>query len=199
MFEHRVLFVSRDLYLSLRAIVHINVLTSMQNCDMIPYQNWRIIKMGRNPTGERNYQIEKMWNVHHEITRMLLMGMKSVDIARQLNVSEVMVSYTKNSALVQRKLDIMQGARDMDAVSISKRIQELAPKAVDVLDRLLESEVESIAFKSAVDVLDRAGHGAVKKEMTLTGHLTSNDIEDIKSRAREIGLCRQPVLEIEAA
>lgn len=152
--------------------------------------------MGRNPTGERNYQIEKMWNVHHEITRMLLMGMKSVDIAQQLNVSEVMVSYTKNSALVQRKLDVMQGARDMDAVSISKRIQDLAPKAVDVLERLLDSEVESMQFKAAVDTLDRAGHGAVKKELSLTGHLTQDDIEDIKTRAREIGLCKQPIIEL---
>lgn len=146
--------------------------------------------MGRNPTGEREYQIEKMWNVHHEISRLLLLGMKNVDIARQLNVSEVMVSYTKNSALVQRKLDIMSGARDHDAVTISNRIKELAPKAVEVMEGLLDSEVEMIQFRAAVDILDRAGHGAVKKEISLHGELTEADLIDIKNRAREIGLCK---------
>lgn len=146
--------------------------------------------MARPPTGERNYQISHMWDVHHEIVRLLVMGAKSKDIAKQLNVSDAMVSYTANSAIVQRQIAVMRGARDADAVTISKKIQELAPKAVEVLDKLLDSQQENIQLKSAVDVLDRAGHGAVKKEMSLVGHLTKEDIDEIKARAKETGLCR---------
>ncbi len=144
--------------------------------------------MGRHPTGERQYQIEHMWNVHHEICRLSLAGMHNVDIARHLGISEVTVSTTLNSEIVKRKMAVLQGARDMDAVSIAKRIQELAPKAVDVLNDLLDSQVEAIQLRSAVDVLDRAGHGAVKKELSLTGHLSKDDIDQIKNRAKEVGL-----------
>jgi predicted transcriptional regulator len=146
--------------------------------------------MGRPATGNREYTIQNIWNQHHEIMRLAVMGLKQVEIARKLGVSEVMVSYTLNSPIVKRKLDIMQGARDINAVDVAKEIHRLAPKAIAKLDELLDSQVEAIAFKASVDILDRAGHGAIKKEMSLSGHLTKDDIDEIKNRAKEIGLCK---------
>lgn len=166
------------------------VLTTTVFCDTLLPREWRYMLMGAHPTGERKYQIEHMWNVHHEILRLSLTGMKGVDIARQLNISEATVSTTLNSEIAKRKMARLQGARDMDAVSVSKKIQELAPKAVEVLDKLLDSQVEAIKFRTAADVLDRAGHGAVKKELNISGHLSKEDIDEIKNRAKEIGLVR---------
>lgn len=151
--------------------------------------------MGRPPTGERQYAIETMWNVHHEIVRLAVMGFKQVDIANQLNISEVTVSYTLNSPIVKRKLDCMHAARDLQAIDVAKQIQALAPKAIEAMEVLLESDVASVKLRAAVDILDRAGHGAVKKEMSLVGHLGKEDIEEIKARARATGLCR-PAIDI---
>ena len=115
--------------------------------------------MGRLPTGNRQYQIERMWDAHHEIVRLLLIGMKQVDIARTLGVSEVMVSYTANSAIVRRQLDQMRAARDADAIDISKRIKALLPKAVEVLEQTMEEGViPQLRLAAAKDVLDRGGH-----------------------------------------
>uniref|UniRef100_A0A6M3KLP7 Uncharacterized protein n=1 Tax=viral metagenome TaxID=1070528 RepID=A0A6M3KLP7_9ZZZZ len=150
--------------------------------------------MGRLPTGNRQYQIEHVWNVHHEITRLALIGMKSVDIAHTLNISPVTVSYTLNSTIVRRQLDIMRAARDVDALEVSRNIKNLAPRAVKVLEELMECELPNIKLSSAKDVLDRAGFPAVKEVNINTGrtYLTKDEIEDIKARARHIGLTVVP-------
>lgn len=150
--------------------------------------------MGRLPTGNRQYQITKVWDVHHEIMRLALLGMKSVDIAHTLDITPVTVSYTLNSSLVRRQLDIMRSARDVDAIEVSRRIQALAPEAVKVLEELMEEGVPAIRLGAAKDVLDRAGHAAVKTLRTenIHAYLSKEEIDDIKSRAREIGLCVQP-------
>lgn len=151
--------------------------------------------MGRLPTGNRQYQIERMWDSHHEIVRLLLIGMKQVDIARTLGVSEVMVSYTANSAIVRRQLDQMRAARDADAIDISKRIKALLPKAVEVLEQTMEEGViPQLRLAAAKDVLDRGGHPAVKGVDVRTGptFLTRDEISEIKERARSIGLTVVP-------
>lgn len=144
----------------------------------------------RNPN-KKSFAVTEMWNTHREIARLAATGMKGADIARTLNVTPVMVSYTLNSPIVKRQLDQMHAARDMDAVDVSKRIHEIAPRALERLEELLESETESIAFRAATDVLDRAGHAAVKTLRTesLAVHLNKEDLDEIKERAKSIGLC----------
>ncbi len=144
----------------------------------------------RNPN-KKSFAVTEMWNTHREIARLAATGMKGADIARTLNVTPVMVSYTLKSPIVKRQLDQMHAARDMDAVDVSKRIHEIAPRALERLEELLESETESIAFRAATDVLDRAGHAAVKTLRTesLAVHLNKEDLDEIKERAKSIGLC----------
>lgn len=145
--------------------------------------------MARLPSSERKYEVTHLWDIHHEIMRLSVAGMKPKDIARVLNVSVPMVSYTMNSTIAKNRLDIMRGARDADAIDIHHRIQELAPVAVDKLEELLDSEIENIKLKAATDILDRAGHGAVKTLRTenIHAHFTGEEIEEMKERARLAG------------
>jgi len=139
----------------------------------------------------KTFTVENVWDSHQEIMRLAVTGMKQVDIAEQLGVTEAMVSYTLNSPVVKRQLSIMRAARDVDAIDVAKRIQEIAPKALEVLEELLEEGNQAIKFRSATDILDRAGHAAVKTVRTqnLSVHLTREDLDEVKQRAREIGLC----------
>jgi hypothetical protein len=102
-----------------------------------------------------------------------------------------MVSYTLRSPIVKEQLKNMHAARDIDAVDIAQEIKALAPAAVKVLEELMESELPNIKLKSAQDILDRAGFAAVKTIQTanIHAHLTKEDIDDIKKRAKDIGLC----------
>ena len=147
--------------------------------------------MGRPATDSRKYEIQNIWDTHREIMRMLVIGMHQVDIARELGITPQTVSNVANSAICKRQMMLMRDARDLDAVDVAKRIQEIAPVALQTLENLLCEGNESTQFKVATDILDRAGHSAVRTLRTesLSVHLTKDDIEEIKSRAQEMGLC----------
>ena len=147
--------------------------------------------MGRHrlPGTHRKYQIEQMWDLHHEVVRLALIGMKSVDIADHLGVSPVMVSYTLRSPIVQEKMNQLQACRDLDAVDVSAEIKALAPKAVKIMEEMMDCDLPNVRLKAATDILDRAGHAAIKTIRTeLSGHLTVEEIQEIKDRAKDIGL-----------
>jgi predicted transcriptional regulator len=145
--------------------------------------------MGRTPVGNRKYQISNMHEIHHEITRLLLIGMKDIDVATHLGVTPAMVSYVRNSAIVKRQLDLMKAVRDIDAIDIAKDIKNLLPKAVKVLEETLDSQNAALKLKAATEVLDRGGHPVVR---TVNGnidhHFSVDEINEIKKRARDIGL-----------
>ena len=148
--------------------------------------------MGRHATqnAERKYTIGQMWDIHREVMRLAVQGMKQTEIAYELGVTEAMVSYTLNSPIVKRQLDLMRAARDSEAIDVGKRISELAQRAVNVVGELLDESLPNIRLSAAKDLLDRAGYTPVKKiqaEVSTT-HFTSDEIASIKKRAREIGL-----------
>jgi hypothetical protein len=148
--------------------------------------------MGRHrlPQTHRKYQVEQMWDIHHEVVRLALIGMKSVDIADHLGITPVMVSYTLRSPIVQEKMNQLQAVRDIDAIDVAKEIAELAPRAVQVMGELMDCELPNVRAKAAADILDRAGHAAIRtiKTENLHAHFSADEIKEIKDRAKDIGL-----------
>jgi len=138
----------------------------------------------------RKYQITQLWDVHHEIVRLALLGMKHVEIASTLGINPVTVSYTLRSPIVHRQLEQMRSVRDFGAIDIAKEIAALAPAAVKVLEELLDNELPNIKLKAAENILDRAGYAAVQriKQDIIVSHFTAAEIIDIKARAKDIGL-----------
>ena len=147
----------------------------------------------RVPEGQprKSWQVTQMWELHNEIARRILLGQKNVVIAKALDCDPQTVSYVRNSPVVQEKIKLMSGAADANAVDVATRIKEMAPKALDVLEKILDNKDEkaSIALqaKIAESVLDRAGHSAIRtiRSENLHAHLDKDDIEAIKQRALE--------------
>jgi hypothetical protein len=139
----------------------------------------------------RKYQVTQLWDLHHEITRLALIGMKHIDIATKLGVSPVTVSYTLRSPIVARQLDQMRAVRDLEAVDIAKEIAELAPRAVEILADLMDDPLPNIKLKAAESILDRAGYAAVQRvkvDTNVNHHFSADEIREIKNRAKDIGL-----------
>lgn len=155
---------------------------------------------GRVPTnGSRKYQVKAIWNQHHEIMRLSLCGWKQADIARHLGVSEAMVTYTLNSEIVRKQMAIMRGARDAEALDVAIEIKRLAPLALKRLEEVLSDETAQARLRVEVakDLLDRAGYAPVKQieGKMLNMHLTAEDIEDIKNRAKAAGMISNNVVD----
>jgi len=159
--------------------------------------------MGRPATGNRKYEIQNIWDTHREIMRYLVMGQfTGVQIAEMCNVTPVTVSNVMNSAICKRQMELMRAERDLDAVDVAKRIQEISPIALQTLEELMCEGTETTRFKVATDLLDRAGHSAVHTLRTenFSAQLTKDDILEIRERAKNMGLCVDvtPILEVES-
>jgi DNA-binding CsgD family transcriptional regulator len=149
----------------------------------------------RKDPGEKNsFVVSEMWERHHEIVRRLALGQKNTQIAKALGISEVSVSQVKNSPIVKEKLASMVEKMDENAIDVGQRIKELAPRAIKVLESVLEDVEDtvplSLKVKTAHDILDRAGHAAIKQvnANVMHGHFNADDLAEIKQLARDNGV-----------
>lgn len=140
---------------------------------------------------KKQWQVGQLWDLHHEVIRMLLLGMKQCDIAERLGITDCQVSKIKNSQIVQDRLSLMRAARDVQTVDISRDILDVAPRALKLLKNIVNNEDEGrqanigLRTKVAESLLDRAGFGAVKKMQSESSHTFYNadEIARIKQRA----------------
>ena len=151
------------------------------------------------PETRRTFEVSKMWERHHEITRRLLLGQKASSIAEDLGVSKAMVGYVRNSKVVQEKLALMEGARDAETVDLAIEIRKRAPQALKLLDKIITGEVEApitARAREANNWLDRAGFAPVRSVTAqhVHTHYTSDDINEIKRLAVENGFAQRSVL-----
>lgn len=150
----------------------------------------------------KNFQITEMHDIHHEIARRLVLGEWPREIAKALNISYQTVINVKNSPIVQEKIELLHGARDSEVMDVAKQIRELAPKAVEVIEGVLDDEEEGtgMRLKASLAVLDRAGHGVPKNVNVRGVHaiVSKDDLALIKQRAVEIGLS-SGVIDVESS
>jgi FixJ family two-component response regulator len=157
---------------------------------------FREVDNRRNPD-RKTYDVKQLWQRSHEILGMALTGMKNVEIAQILNISEATVSNTLNSSLGRQKLSSMRRDKDQEYKKINERVLELTHKALNIYEDIFDGQAADIELKKqAADTvtLEIAGMRApVKTESkTLHAHATLEEIEEFKKRgieaARESGL-----------
>lgn len=155
----------------------------------------RDLRRAIDPTKKRGWQVNEMWESHHEIARRILLGGKNVDIAKAMGISEVQVSNVRNSHVVKEKLAVMAAARDADTIDLAKEILELAPIAIKrVKEALTTGKVKdqvlsgSSILKEANGILDRQIGKPTQTINTrnLHGYITNEDMDRIKARAAEL-------------
>lgn len=162
----------------------------------------------RRPPGgaTKTWRVSEMWDKHHEIARLILLGIKNVEIAQRLNISEQQVSNVKNSPVVKEKLDLMQTARDVGSINLAKEIADLAPIALGRIKEVLETgqvmgreASASQILKEANNVLDRDQGKAIQRvdSRHLNATLSMEDIERIKQKAADLAISNGQVIDCE--
>jgi hypothetical protein len=142
----------------------------------------------------RIWNIDRIWDIHHEIARRIVLGQDNVSIARDLGVTTTTVSNVRNSPVIKEKITVMQCARDASTVDISRQIQEFAPEALKLLKSVIEGKDDGknasipLRVKTAEQWLNRAGHTPVQRtaSLNLYSKLDKEDLDKIKERANQL-------------
>ena len=147
------------------------------------------------PKNNRTWEIQKLQDRHREILRRLAVGESPKQIALDLNITVAMIRYTKNSALGKRELSLMHGARNGSVIEVSEHIKNIAPKALQVLEKVVNGGITSESpdlrqINVSKDILDRAGYGAVRKMVGefRTRKVSDEKMEEIKQNATNAGI-----------
>lgn len=156
------------------------------------YRENRGPDLRRTPCTERRvWTVNELWDRHHEILRLISIGMTNVAVAEKLGISAQSVSLVRNSPVAQEHLMILHGARDAETVDVARDIRDTAPEALKILkmvmrgDQTLGKVPVQLRARTAEGLLDRAGYGAPKKIETINAYLTSEEILAIKERAKQ--------------
>lgn len=117
--------------------------------------------------GFQKAQRRKVLDKHREVLRLVCLGQSDATIAYQLGLTPATVGNIRRSDEGKRILSTLQSSRDSSTLDIQKRIQELTPAAMDVVEDAIKSDsgngtacllAPKDRAKLALEVLDRAGH-----------------------------------------
>ena len=131
-------------------------------------------------------------DLHRSISRMAALGIKNVDIARELNITPQTVSNVKNSPLGAMQIENLHGIYDNSSFDVMQKIRGLLPKCVETLQEILENPEQKISpttrLKASLSTLAIAGHGPINKSVVVSGVLSKERIEELKRKAIDVGL-----------
>ena len=135
----------------------------------------------------RRYNVQALWEKHHEITRQIVLGRTNGAIAADLDCTPQTISNVRNSPLAKEEIERLSSARDENTMEVARRIEEFAPIALDLIENIVRGRVPeasiSLRAKLASSQLARAGYGEVQKIHSVHATLSREDIENIKDRA----------------
>ncbi len=136
------------------------------------------------------YNLQKLGDHHHHMVRLLHGGMRLKDVAAATGVTTMTVRNARRCDLGHAKASNLHGMADEKITEVSRHIAESAPKAAARLRMLVEGEdtPPAVALGAAKDVLDRAGHQAIRQVSVHHQHMTAQVLKELKEGAREAGI-----------
>jgi hypothetical protein len=146
---------------------------------------------GRRKNDKGRWEVTEMWDRHQQIARLVTFGMSNKGIGEALGISAQQVSNVRNSPVVQRHVQVLQGKDDLETYDVMKRVTDLLPKALDVLEENLDDEdcPSSQRARTAFGLLSVGGYGQNSNVNVRGRHaiLTGDDIMKLKANAVAAG------------
>lgn len=158
----------------------------------MPDQDFDIPNSG-GQSEEGQYELQKMREIHHEIVRQRVADPTATqkEIAERLGVSKQMVGYTLNSEIVQKKLAVLRGAAEQDALDLQAEMRSMAPILLQKLFNIAtQGESETDQRLAASDILDRLPETSKRKthHHKDEGEVDEEELNEIKRLAKENGV-----------
>lgn len=147
----------------------------------------------RRKTGrEGSWSVTKIQELHQQIKRRIFLGMKNKDIASELSCSPELVSTVRNSPVIKNELAAMNAVADTAVIAIEKRVKDLAPKALELVEAAINTGyvgVDPVEPKLRLDQANKILDRELGKPLQMVDtrnthvHFTAKDISEIKDRA----------------
>ena len=143
------------------------------------------------PPGMQGCLIRNMYERHHQMARMLLIGCTEEQVATAVGCSVSHISNIKRSPIFQQKMAYLRSRSDDRAIDVAASLGARAYKSLELLEQVRDGELtEDIRLRTHVaqDLLDRAGHGKItKSENRLSiSHIDAEALDHIKARSYEL-------------
>lgn len=155
-------------------------------------------RLKRNVDGDPDFKKigdpNKLWQRHHEILNLHMLGYKNEEIAAKLGITPTSVSQIVNSQLGRHKIDTLRLKRDEATYDVMVEVKKLAADAVKVYENILKDDEDtSVAMlnlkkRTADTVLGIQGFSDKKVEVKGTvSHVfgSSKEIQEALERGLE--------------
>lgn len=140
--------------------------------------------------------IQKLRTPHHELARLLALGLKDVEVSRLTGYSQSRICILKTDPMFANLVNYYSTARDESAIDVRQRLQAAAITAVEVLQERMEGDdVDKISSRDLRQIaemgLDRTGFGPTSTSLNvnLTSAKTIQEIKELvekESRGRVV-------------
>lgn len=149
--------------------------------------------------------VHRVLDRQREAARLLTVGLSNDEVAAATGYHPQYIPLLKKHPGVVEVMDHLRAGRDASAMDFQSRVKEGATAGLDILLNVLtpgthEHEKADLGMqvKVATDLLDREGSAPRTTKKSVEGRhlhavLTTEEIEDIKARARSRKLVSQPV------
>jgi len=144
------------------------------------------MKSSEAPSKTGSYNPQKLNARHREIIRLHCLGYKGTMIAKMLGCTPQLIYQITNSPLGEALISEIQQARTGNVQDVQQRLQEASPLAAEIIvDVMNEGKKESNKLKAALKLLEMTGHKPGETVQHNHLHMTKDDIEKAKQRARK--------------
>jgi DNA-binding CsgD family transcriptional regulator len=130
---------------------------------------------------------DELYDRHHQVVRMIVLGMKNTEIAESLNITPMSVSQIRTSPLIRMQIRKLHAEADEQTVDVRKEINAYAPKCLEIIQDILEDENVSanVRLSGAFKCLGLGGIVEPKNinVRALHGVVDANTLSMIKERA----------------
>lgn len=139
-------------------------------------------------TAERSQTLRRLRSNHHQIARLIAVGMKDAEISLVTGMCVSRISVLKSDPTFAELVQFYSDREDDMFVDVRARLESLGMTASEVLLERVMEDPDGMANSDLLDILkaalDRAGHSPVKRSETKKIVFSAADMERLKNEAR---------------
>ncbi len=124
-------------------------------------------------------QLRQLRSSHHEIARLLAMGLKATEVSRRTGYSNSRISILKNDPAFKELLEFYSHEQEVVAGDMVKRLSTLTTDAIDLIQERLDEVPESFTNNQLTELIKTGADRSEAPPVTKSINLNQNQTLDV--------------------